>query len=227
MIKLANYYQKYWEKRKENVGSPIASIVPIFLHRYTQYGAIAFQIRKDSRILDIGCGDGNVSQLYLPKGKVTGLDISPLALKLAAQKGIKTVLHDLNILPLPFSANSFDVIILTDVLEHVLDPLGLLKDLNRILSPRGQVIITVPNFARLENRIRMIWGDPIDILHWEKYGDELEHLHWFTTGKIIHLLKIAGFRNIRFIPTGLPTGFIYGLLRLPGLAKMLSVKCQK
>lgn len=226
-MNLTDYYQNYWQKRKKRVGSPIAGIVPKFLHRYTQYGAIVGQIPKGSRILDLGCGDGNVSQLYLSKGKVTGLDISQTALNMAKKKGLSTLLHDLNKLPLPFSNNSFDVIILTDVLEHVIDPLNLLIEINRIIISNGLLIITVPNFARLENRFRMLMGDPTDILHWDKYGDEVEHLHWFTKGKLEYLLFKSGFKNIKFVPTGLPFWFIFGQVGMAGLSKMLTVAAEK
>lgn len=226
-MKMRDYYEKYWQKRKKEVGEPIRPIIPSFLRQFSQYGAIVNQIPEKSKILDLGCGDGNVSQLFLEKGEVIGVDIAKEALKKAASLGIKTKLHDLNKLPLPFGDESFDAIVLTDTLEHLLDPLGVLKESRRILTPGGQVIITVPNFARLGNRWRMLWGDPVDILHWEKYGDGKEHFHWFTKGKIEHFLKLAGFRKIKFVPTGLPLGFVFGKLGLPGLAKMLIVVAEK
>lgn len=221
------YYQEYWQKRKEAQGEPIHPLIPSFLRQFSQYGAILNQIIPHTRILDLGCGDGKVTKLYLEKGTVAGVDVSETALKMARQRGIATKFHDLNNLPLPFEKNSFETVILTDVIEHLLDPLGILKESLRILAKGGKVILTVPNFARFHNRLRMFWGDPLDILHWEKYGDELEHLHWFTKGKLKHLLTLAGFTRIRFIPTGLPVDFIFGKLGFYGLAKMLTVVGEK
>jgi methionine biosynthesis protein MetW len=226
-MRTKDYYEKYWQKRKKEIGEPIRSIIPSFLRQFSQYGAIANQIPPKSKILDLGCGDGNVTQLFLEKGEVIGVDISKEALKKAASLGIKTKLYDLNKLPLSFGDESFDIVILTDTLEHFIDPLNMLKESLRILANGGRVIITVPNFARLSNRLRMLWGDPVDILHWEKYGDGKEHFHWFTKGKIEHFLKLAGFKKIRFIPTGLPFGFILGQIGFPGLAKMLTVVGEK
>lgn len=226
-MEFKNYYQQYWQKRKAGQNQPIDPRIPSFLRKYSQYGAILNQIKDNSRILDIGCGDGNVSQLYLSKGKVLGLDISEKALEIAKKRGLATKFWDLNQLPLPFNKESFEAVILTDVLEHVLDPLALLKEALRLLTKNGQLLVTVPNFARWQNRCRMLWGDPIDILHFEKYGDELEHLHWFTTGKLKHLLKEAGFKKIKFVSTGLPAGFLFGLFGYPGLAKMLTIKAEK
>lgn len=224
---MRDYYDQYWQKRKKEVGEPIRPIIPSFLCQFSQYGAIVNQIPPRSKILDLGCGDGNVTQLFLKKGEVVGVDISKEALKKAERRGIKTKLHDLNQLPLPFGDKSFDVVILTDTLEHLLDPLEVLKETFRILNPGGRIIVTVPNFARLGNRIRILWGDPVDILHWEKYGDGKEHFHWFTKGKAEHFFKLAGFRKIKFVPTGLPFGFIFGKLGIPGLAKMLIVVGEK
>lgn len=227
-VKIKDYYQDYWYKRlKEEKSFPIRKEIPSFLRKYSTYGAIANQIPPGSKILDLGCGDGNVSQLFLKKGEVVGVDISKEAFKKATRRGIKTKLHNLNKLPLPFKDRSFNVVVLTDTLEHLFDPLGVLKEVSRILTIGGQVIITVPNFARLGNRLRMLWGDPIDILHWEKYGDGKEHFHWFTKGKLKHFMELASFKKMKFIPTGLPFGFIFGKLGFLGLANMLMVLGEK
>jgi len=210
--KSKDYYQNYWYKRlKERQSSPIRKEVPPFLVKYSTYGAIANQIPFKSKILDLGCGGGNVTQLFLKKGEVVGVDISQEALKKAADLGIKTKLHDLNKLPLPFKDKSFNVVVLTDTLEHLVDPLAVLKESFRILTPGGWVIVTVPNFARLSNRLRMFGGDPVDILH------------WFTKGKAEHFLKLVGFKKIKLIPTGLPFSFLFGKLGFPGWGKMITV----
>lgn len=223
-----SYYDSYWEKRiNKSPASPIPSGLPVFLKKFTSYGAILSQIKKCHKILDIGCGDGNVTQIYLEKGEVYGIDISPFALKAAAKKGIKTSLQDLNNLPLKFPENSFDYVIATDVAEHLIDPVNLLKEVKRVLKKNGMFILTVPNFARIGNRFRMFAGDPIDLLHWSKYGDELEHLHWFTIPKINYLLKKESFKKIKYVSTGLKGDFIFGLLKIPSLGKMLTVISEK
>ena len=222
-----NYYNHYWQKRGLKSSKPISPLIPGFLRRYSYYGAVLNLIPEKSRILDLGCGNGNVSRLYLKKGKVTGLDISKIALKKASGFGIKTKLYDLDKLPLPFKNKAFEVVILTDVLEHLLNPLAILKEISRLLTNKGQLIISVPNFARLENRLQMLWGDPTDILHFDKYGDFKEHLHWFTIPKIKYFLNLAGFEEISFIPVGLPFGFIFTILGFPSLSKMLTIKAGK
>src|SRR4030042_1858982 len=98
----------------------------------------------------------NFTKQYYEKGDVTGIDVSEIALAAAQKKGIKTVRYDLNATPYPLPSKTFDIIILTDVLEHLLDPKKVLTECRRLLKHNGSVIITVPNFARIANRLRMI-----------------------------------------------------------------------
>lgn len=177
-----------------------------------------------SEVLDLGCGAGNVSALYREKGcRVVGLDISENAIELAKKQGIEAREWDLNKMPLPFREESFDVVILSDVLEHIVAPISLLKEIKRILKRGGKLIISVPNFARLGNRLRMLAGSPRDILHWGGYGDGVEHLHWFTIPKLRYFLKGAKFRNIHLYPVGLPFDFLFGKLRLYSLSRFILV----
>lgn len=226
------YYEKYWEKRiktRSRSLPPIRRIIPRFLIKYSQYGTILNQVPANSKLLDIGCGEGNVSALFLIRKncQVTGIDISEEALRLAKKRGINTKRWDLNEVPLPFRDKSFEAITMIDILEHVIDPRALLSEAKRLLIPSGRLIVSLPNFARWDNRIRMILGRPRDILHWEGYDDGLEHLHWFTKKKLIHFLKEIGFKRNRFVPTGLPFGFFFGLFKTPGLARILTVVSQK
>lgn len=221
-IMLNGYYESYWKKRKKNAIFPIRPGIPFFLRKYSSYGAILDNILP-GKTLDMGCGDGNVSKLYLSKSAVYGIDISKSALKYAKNNGIKAKYCDLNNNKIPFPSGFFDNVIMTDVIEHLIDPLGLLIEAKRVLKKGGKLIITVPNFARLNNRLRMIKGDPTDLLHWEKFGDELEHLHWFTKPKLQYIAGKIGLKVDRFVPTGLPFSFIFGLLGLPGLGRNLTV----
>jgi len=229
---LTKYYESYWEKRlKSKSDEPIPSGIPDFFKKFTSYGAILNQIDQCENLLDIGCGDGKVAELYKQKAKnVFGIDISAQALEVAEKRGIKVAIQDLNDMPLKFPDDFFDYVILTDVVEHVINPIGLLKEVKRILKKDGRAIITVPNFARLSNRLRMIFiGDPVDILHWSKYGDEVEHLHWFTLPKLKNLLlKEVRFFNLKPVPTGLKNlSFIFGLLGRYNLGSYLTIEIKK
>lgn len=222
-MKFIDYYNKYWIKRGISQSEAIPNAVPVFLARFTSYGAIRSVIPENSKILDLGCGDGSVSHEYIKRGEVYGLDISKIAVKAANKNNIKAKIHNLNEYPYPFGKNQFDVCILTDVLEHLIDIQATLHECKRVLKKGGKIIITVPNFARFSNRLRMLAGDPIDILHFDRYGDDVEHLHWFTVPKLRHIAKKAGFSTIRFVPTGLQNfNFIFGILKIPQFGKFIT-----
>jgi len=192
--------------------------------KYSQYGACVNLVPEHSKLLDIGCGEGNVTELYRSrKGcKVYGLELSDVALKKAKERGVEVTKWDLNDYPYPVDDQVFDVVTIVDVLEHVINPLTLLEEAKRILNPAGRVIILVPNFARLSNRLRMLFmGDPLDILHWGGYGDGMEHLHWLTKPKLETFMKQAGFSKIKFHPIGLPLGMVYGVLEKHNWAELL------
>ncbi len=219
---LNKYYEKYWKKRIKTQVPPINPSVPKLLIKYSNNGAIANLIPQNSKVLDFGCGDGTVASLFLEKNcEVTGIDVSKVALSSVQKKGIKTIEWDLNKVPLPLRKESFDVAVFADILEHLIDPVSILKEAHRLLKRGGRVIIYIPNFARFSNRIKMLKGDPIDILHWEKYGDEVEHLHWFTKPKLKYLISNIGFKKIRFAPVGLPYNFLFGIFGFQSLGRSL------
>lgn len=229
---LAQYYDAYWTKRTATVDysvPPIRENIPGFLRRYSQYGAILHQLTPGSRVLDIGCGEGNVSAVYKQqKGcRVYGLDISPKAVSRAKRRGIQAQKHDLNVFPYPFRSAQFDTITLSDVLEHLMYPVKTLQEIRRLLRNNGKVVVEVPNCARLENRIAMLFGDPRDLLHWERYGDGTEHLQWFSLPKMKDMFQQAGYTDIHFLPVGLPLTFMFGRIGFPNLQKILLVVAGK
>jgi SAM-dependent methyltransferase len=88
--------------------------------------------RQASRILDIGCGSNKVA------GAI-GMDVNP---RTAAD-----VIHDLDDLPYPFEANSFDEVIGRHVIEHVRDPMGVMREIHRITRPGGVVKLIAPHWT--------------------------------------------------------------------------------
>lgn len=91
-------------------------------------------MRKGNKIkkLDLGCGKRKV------KGCI-GMDISP--------DSDADVIHDLNKLPYPFKANSFDVIYAHDCLEHLNEVIKVMEEIYRIAKPGAKIFITVPHFT--------------------------------------------------------------------------------
>jgi SAM-dependent methyltransferase len=127
----------------------------------------------DRRILDVGCGTGGMLPLLSRYGRVTGVDAEPLALDYCRKRGIEDVhLQD------GFQvAESYDVITLFDVLEHVEDEAGFLNVMMGWLKPGGRIILTVPAYEFL----------------WSRHDDLNRHQRRYTRKRLVRALSAAGF----------------------------------
>jgi 2-polyprenyl-3-methyl-5-hydroxy-6-metoxy-1,4-benzoquinol methylase len=81
----------------------------------------------------------------------TGLDFDPRAIAAARSRGLNVSAGDVR--SMAYSAASFDAIVMTHVIEHVVDPVGLLKECRRILKPQGTLVLVTPNPSSLGHRI--------------------------------------------------------------------------
>jgi methionine biosynthesis protein MetW len=115
-------------------------------------------IEPNSKVLDVGVGDGTVSE-YLIKNKqvrVVGLDISATACEKAKQLGIQTEVRDItNGLGLA-DGISYDYILLLEVIEHTAYPHRILID--AVNHAKKGVIVSIPNSAYIKWRIQMLRG---------------------------------------------------------------------
>ena len=98
-----------------------------------------------SAVLDIGCGNGSILN-QLPTGVYkAGIDVSTNLLELAKAKGIETFCVDVDQAPLPFPDGRFDLVMATDVIEHVVHTDHLMNEINRVLRPGGVLFAGIPN----------------------------------------------------------------------------------
>jgi ubiquinone/menaquinone biosynthesis C-methylase UbiE len=134
-------------------------------------------------ILDVGCGEGfTIDRLisvnsHLP---IQGLDYDLPAL-LRAKKEHPEILFQMgDIRRLPFAADSFELVLCLEVLEHLSDPLPALEELRRVSS--RHCLISVPNepLFKLANFLR---GKNI-----RAWGNDPEHLHNWTAGQFIRMV---------------------------------------
>jgi ubiquinone/menaquinone biosynthesis C-methylase UbiE len=103
-------------------------------------------------ILDVGCGKGWVAKEFLPKGKtVVSLDISvtnpSIVKKLYSNPKHFAIAADS--FHLPLNDNSFDCVIASEIIEHVVDPAGFIKELFRVIKKGESLIITTPYKEKL------------------------------------------------------------------------------
>jgi len=103
----------------------------------------------DARLLDVGCGTGWLADHF---ADYTGLDGSPDAVASAAERGRDVRLHDVAE-PLPVEDASFDAVVMKDLLEHVPDPVALVREVRRVLRPGGRVFASSPDAQR------WVWDD--------------------------------------------------------------------
>lgn len=104
---------------------------------------------RDARVLDVGCGSGWLADHF---DRYTGVDASPEAVAAAAARG-RHVLHASVAEPLPFEDASFDGAILKDLLEHVEDPVHVVREVRRVLRPGGRAFASSPDAQR------WVWDD--------------------------------------------------------------------
>jgi 2-polyprenyl-3-methyl-5-hydroxy-6-metoxy-1,4-benzoquinol methylase len=137
------------------------------------------------RLLDFGCGGGAFLELMRRRGwRVTGLDASSEAVACVREK--LDVRAFVGTLPHPeLGPESFDVVTMWHSLEHVHEPLPVLRSAHRLLAPGGRLLVVVPNFDSPAYR----WFGPA----W--FGLDLpRHLTHFTSPTLRHMLERAGFR---------------------------------
>ena len=124
-------------------------------------------VSTDDPVLDVGTSAGtNLRMLReLGFGNVTGLDFSEEAIRFCAEKGLGTVRRG-DVTGMPFSDEAFSLVLATDIIEHVDDDLGALREIARVLRPGQHALITVPAFPSL-------WGFQDEVsLHKRRYRME-------------------------------------------------------
>ncbi|MBN1656857.1 MAG: methyltransferase domain-containing protein, partial [Anaerolineae bacterium] len=139
------------------------------------------------RMLDVGCGPALDVAHLAPDNMVVGIDISAETLRRASAAGIEVLVGDAEGI-LPFEEGSFDVVILKDVFEHLLDPAHLLRESYRILGNGGTMVINVPNHFFFWGRLRLLLGK--GLLWKTPFGDhtqfydewDYQHVRFFTWG---------------------------------------------
>jgi SAM-dependent methyltransferase len=97
------------------------------------------------RILEIGCGDGKLLSLLDQKNEVHGIDASESGIGAARARGLAAGVLDVSSNSLPFDDDYFDVVIVLETIEHMMNPYYALQQVRRVLQPKGRLICSVPN----------------------------------------------------------------------------------
>ena len=134
---------------------------------------------SQKRVLDVGCGAGNMIHHLSRYGQVTGVDNNPKPLAVAQERGYDVRRGSAEALPV--DGNSFDLVALLDTLEHCQDEMAVLRECRRACAPGGHLVLTTPAFMAL-------WS----------HNDELNrHYRRYTGSELRGKLIAAGFEVVR------------------------------
>ena len=146
------------------------------------------------KLLDIGCGNGErLARMRSIGWSVEGQDVDPKAVSFGRQK-FNLKIHSEPLLSLVLPSESYDVIIMNHVIEHLLQPAAILKECHRLLRQGGRLVVVTPNadsFAHKYFGASWIGLDPP------------RHLHLFSLRTIEQLAALAGFRNLNTFSTSI------------------------
>ncbi len=113
-------------------------------------------IPEGSRVLDLGCGDGELLRLLTLKGcSGTGVDMDPSNLVAAMRSGVDVIELDLDTQLGEFADDSYDFVVLSRTLQTVRRPRQVLAEIGRIAV---HSVVSMPNFAHWRNRVRLLAG---------------------------------------------------------------------
>lgn len=131
--------------------------------------------------------------------KVSGVDLEKYVdeiRELSEKYNFTNLPLDLEKNILPFQDNSFDVIVFSEVLEHLnFHPGRVFSEIARVLKKNGHVIVTTPNLSRLNNIVKLIFNNSINA-ELDQPFHEGTHYREYTSQEIVYLMKEAGLHNI-------------------------------
>lgn len=150
-------------------------------------------VGSPERVLDVGCGQASLGAEIRALGHVVwGIEASPIAVAKAAlriERCIHADLLDFKAVDVVLAEEQFDAIVFSDVLEHLSDPLGVLRFYGRFLRPTGRFLISVPNVLNWQTRFSFLFGR----FEYQDTGVmDRTHLRFFTFRSAVRLLEAAG-----------------------------------
>lgn len=191
---VANYYQMHHKRRRYDFVMNEDLKVDFFVKQLSEFDS---GISPDNRLaLDIGCRGGALTDQLKPWAKWVGVDVDPSALEEARKRGLDCQQMDIAV-DLDFKDNSFDLVVMTEVLEHLPYPLITLTEIHRILKPgkSSMFLGSVPIDYHLRRRLAVLAGRRLE-------GDPT-HIHSFSYQELKELLEHY-FESVEFFEVRTP-----------------------
>jgi len=152
--------------------------------------------KQPQKILSIACSTGVIEEKIKNRLGLTvfGIDGAKKSLKTAYKRGIITKCADVSG-PLPFENNYFDFVFAGEIIEHIFDSRFFLEEIHRVLKTNGYLILSTPNLARLDDRLKFLLGKaPRQIAPFHPYL--YLHIRPLTFELLKKSLLDCGFTNI-------------------------------
>lgn len=166
---------------------------PITAKRYDEILDRFEPLRKTNRLLDVGSGSAFFAEIALKRGwEVYGTELTDATISLAEKKGLnmsKGRLEDVQ-----FEANSFDLVVCIEVIEHISFPQSFTSEIHRVLRSGGAVYISTPNFDSL---LRRKLKGQYDVINYPN------HLSYFTAKTLNSLFTSNGFKKESLVTNGI------------------------
>jgi 2-polyprenyl-3-methyl-5-hydroxy-6-metoxy-1,4-benzoquinol methylase len=170
----------------------------------TSEAFILEMVGANRRVLDIGCGAGELGKLLAAPGNtVAGFDIDQQSAQQARQHLDRVEVGDLESTDLVavFGPAAFDVVVFGDVLEHLRDPLSTLRQVHGLLAPGGSVVISTPNIAHGDVRLALLEGR----FRYSSSGIlDTTNTRFFTRESLLELVHAAGLAVLELRRTRTP-----------------------
>lgn len=162
---------------------------------------------RDVTILDYGCGNGNFYEYLKEENLIAGrdyagFDTSQTANEICTIKGIKMYPEQ------EVYGVHFDVGVVIDVLEHFDNPEEVLSNMAQSMD---EIIVVVPNFSYLKQRIQVLWG----AVPFQNKPQRGGHRYWFNKKSLLNVIDKSGFivieQNNMYPKLGNHRGFLHGI----------------
>jgi 2-polyprenyl-3-methyl-5-hydroxy-6-metoxy-1,4-benzoquinol methylase len=196
-----------------------ANAEPSHQHLYPSVSRFLRNVPPGSIVMDAGCGNGSFIALFQDRQwQLHGSDLSPTGIELARKTypNINFFLADAQSLYADFlnTVGPVDIVISTEVIEHIYDPRSFLRNCFGLLKPGGTIVLTTPYHGYLKNLLLAVTGklDQHFTVLWD-HG----HIKFWSHKTIAEVLKETGFTNIEFAGSG----------RIPYVWKSMVIKATK
>ena len=171
-------------------------------------------VSTPSRLLDIGSGAGVGAALIaktVSVDHVVCIDLSIPALVEVRKRGFSPLVASAEGHKLPFPDKTFDIVMIDEVIEHLVDTDSIMDEIHRVLKDQGQLLISTPNLASWFNRIALLFGiQPAfsEVSFKKVYGRPgsgiVGHLRLFTKRALTAFVEDNGFHNTKTVGVPFP-----------------------